>query len=298
MNIEFTFVGLTLTNELVITYSLLCAALVSVIIPRTGHLWVILFSFALASGLAFGIVEIIALPFILLMAGAAYLFAKDNTSKWQTTTGGTIVVLMALAFGFHAVPGFHSPLVIQSQFISSGAIEYKAYANFDKALISLLIIGLIVNKRPKGAISTQHKLNALSVFSVISVVTLMVGIFTQLIAFDPKLVSLFFGWGLLNILFSVMAEESLFRGFYQYYLGEKLKTVKFGSAITVVSSGLLFGLFHFGGGLAYIVVASMMGIAYAYVYHKTNSIAATVLSHFAFNAIHFLFFTYPAFSAK
>ncbi|KZN54333.1 hypothetical protein JL49_07900 [Pseudoalteromonas luteoviolacea] len=68
---------------------------------------------------------------------------------------------------------------------------------------------------------------------------------------------------------------------------------QFGQSSTVVCSGLLFAVVHLPGGLAYTVLASLLGIGCAYGYQKTNNILVPIYIHFVFNLMHFCFFTYP-----
>ena len=56
----------------------------------------------------------------------------------------------------------------------------------------------------------------------------------------------------------------------------------------------LFGLAHAGGGVMWMLVATLAGFGYAAVYARTRTIEGAILVHFAVNAVHFLFFTYPA----
>lgn len=59
-------------------------------------------------------------------------------------------------------------------------------------------------------------------------------------------------------------------------------------------ASLMFGLAHFKGGISYVMLATVAGVGYGFVYQKTKRIESSILVHFAVNTIHFLFFTYPA----
>lgn len=96
-----------------------------------------------------------------------------------------------------------------------------------------------------------------------------------------------------NLLFTCVAEEAFFRGFLQENLFKLMKPFRCGPLITVVISGLLFGLVHIGSGMHYVVLSSLVGLGCAYVYLRTKSIEAPILVHFAVNAVHFVGFTYP-----
>ncbi len=79
----------------------------------------------------------------------------------------------------------------------------------------------------------------------------------------------------------------------QARLASALAPVKFGSAIDVIVSALLFGLAHFGGGLAYVGLATLAGLGYGIAYARTQRIESAILTHFLLNAVHFVGFTFP-----
>ena len=62
--------------------------------------------------------------------------------------------------------------------------------------------------------------------------------------------------------------------------------------ISLFISAFLFGIVHTTGGPALMLLAFIAGIGYGFAYHK-GGIIASVLTHFGFNLLHFLFFTYP-----
>jgi membrane protease YdiL (CAAX protease family) len=60
----------------------------------------------------------------------------------------------------------------------------------------------------------------------------------------------------------------------------------------------LFGLAHWGGGARYAMLASVAGLGYALVYARVRRVEASILVHFAVNAVHFVGFTYPALASS
>jgi membrane protease YdiL (CAAX protease family) len=66
-------------------------------------------------------------------------------------------------------------------------------------------------------------------------------------------------------------------------------------ALSVAS--VLFGLAHAGGGPIYVALATVAGAGYGWAYLRTGKIEASILTHFALNAVHFFGFTYPALQA-
>ena len=61
-----------------------------------------------------------------------------------------------------------------------------------------------------------------------------------------------------------------------------------------IIASILFGLAHLPGGWVYACFAAVAGLFYGYAYLKTQNIEASIIVHFAVNAIHFLAFTYPS----
>lgn len=91
-----------------------------------------------------------------------------------------------------------------------------------------------------------------------------------------------------NLLFTCVAEEVLFRGYIQRQLGQYVPPL-----VAIAIASILFGLAHFSGGLLFVLVATLAGGLYGLTYLWTGKLSAAVLIHFAFNFVHFVFFTYP-----
>jgi membrane protease YdiL (CAAX protease family) len=69
---------------------------------------------------------------------------------------------------------------------------------------------------------------------------------------------------------------------------------RYAGPVALTLSSVLFGLSHLGGGLLYSALATMAGFGYGWVYQRTGAIEASIGVHFLVNALHFVFFTYPA----
>ena len=84
---------------------------------------------------------------------------------------------------------------------------------------------------------------------------------------------------LANIIFVVIlapvVEELIFRKF----IVDRFR--RYGEAIAVVSSGLLFGLFH--GNFYQFFYAALLGMFFAFIYAKTGRIRLTVILHMIIN---------------
>jgi uncharacterized protein len=86
-------------------------------------------------------------------------------------------------------------------------------------------------------------------------------------------------------LFGTLAEEWFFRRWLQAPLQ------RYGAALSLGIVALLFGLAHFGGGLTFMALATIGGLAYAGVYHVSgNSIWAAIGLHWGLNIIRVALF--------
>jgi membrane protease YdiL (CAAX protease family) len=114
------------------------------------------------------------------------------------------------------------------------------------------------------------------------------------VSFDPKFPRESWLWMGVNLGFTCVAEEALFRGFIQAQLQRLWRNRPRGAWLALSVAAVLFGLAHAGGGPAYVALATVAGVGYGWVYLRTGCIEASILTHFALNATHFFFFTYPA----
>ncbi len=198
---------------------------------------------------------------------------------------------MALAMMLHKLPGFHNPLVFDQLKLSEFSKPFSMYLNFDKCMAALILFafsGLIkAEKLPnKTALTQTIKILVCCVVTIIAPALLL-----GYVKLDIKLPSILWIWMINNLMFVCFAEEVLFRGIIQKKLQQDLKLNPY-LAITIAS--VLFGLAHFKGGIAYIVLATICGMFYGYTYLKTNRILSAMLVHFGLNLTHILLFSYPS----
>lgn len=258
--------------------------------------WSILLFGAIASGLAQGYLTFLAVLWIALLGLAARLAAQPVYMRWQRTLGTTAAGLLALAMALHSLPGFHNPVLIASARFSVDAAPYTQYANFDKAAGGLLLLTFLCRRTRTLAEWRQHLRNAS--LPILTTTPIVVGLAIALRYVEPdfKLPAYTPVFLITNLLFTCIAEEAFFRGFVQERLATAIGFGRIGSAIVIVTSGLLFGLAHYPGGIAYVAISSVLGCGCAYSYAITRSIEAPILTHFALNAVHFVGFTYPRLS--
>lgn len=285
-----------------ITFALLACAIASVWWPKAfpggkGMVapWMILFAAAMVAGCFAGVLTATAIVALLVMTGiclkAASLETRRQAAGWTWAAGG-----FGLALALHVLPGFHNPLLVNAVRTTPDALPFTLYANFDKGSVGLLILACFA---PRLA-SLRDGRAAMAPTLVAAVATAAASIGAAWLAgyvrFEPKLgalpsfapVFLF-----VNLFFTCVAEEAFFRGLLQERLTRALAHRPRLIFLPVIVSATLFGLAHLGGGPVYMAVATLAGLGYAGVYAKTRRVEAAVVTHFAVNAMHFIFFTYP-----
>lgn len=80
---------------------------------------------------------------------------------------------------------------------------------------------------------------------------------------------------LIVVIAAPIMEELLFRKFIVD------RTTRFGEGVSIVLSGLMFGLFH--GNLNQFVYAFMIGVLFGFIYIKTRNIIYTIILHMIVN---------------
>lgn len=248
------------------------------LVPLLG-LGILILGFAIGAYNWIGIAQIIAL---------LWLVATIETTRRIWLKWLSISAALALAAGLatHQLPGIWNLPVIQSFFLTPESHPFTMYWNFDKAWLSLLLLFPL----PLYSTRVSGKIGPILVRGLTAVFLLagFASVFGY-IQYEPKVPVFFWPWVLNNILMVCVSEEALFRGFLQRHLCRVLPAT---GAICV--SAVLFGAAHAGGGVQYVLFATLAGLFYGYQYHTTNRIETAILTHFVVNLAHILFFTYPA----
>ena len=257
--------------------------------------WWVLLGALLVTELAGFVSGILSGPagiWIVGLATAVWNFRRvDGGVQRALTFAGAAVMAGLLAV--HAMSGFHNPVVLRGVVLSTGAMPYTQYVNFDKTLAGVLVIAIAGFAPLRSAGDWGAMLRRAAPIAGATIVAVMaVSLALGFVRIEPHWTPLFWVWAPINLLLTCVSEEALFRGFLQRELGAALEGRS--SVAAVAISALAFGLAHAGGGWRYVLVATLAGTGYAVVYQRTGRVEASILTHFAVNATHFLFFTYPA----
>jgi membrane protease YdiL (CAAX protease family) len=255
-------------------------------------LWLLLFIMATAWGLVAAVLRPAAIAGLLLFCAAAWATASAPRPALRLLAG-IVTGLLALALAMHKLPGFNNPVVIAGAVLSPGAAPFTQYANFDKGAVGLVLLAVLCSR-----LRAWSELGGMSrkTWPVLIVTTVAVLAFATVSGFvraDLKLPAVTALFLVVNLFFTVVAEEAFFRGLLQARLAASLSRFSYGPWIAVLVSALLFGAAHLAGGPLYGILAFIAGLGYAVAYHVTQRIEAAILVHITVNAVHFIGFTYP-----
>ncbi len=274
----------------------ICAAWVpSLSLSRHTRLapWLALLVLALASALVAGEVDVTGVAGLIALGAAAW-GARHAPARWQRGLLMLLAIALALLLALHRWPGFLNPLVVPRQFISHDTLPFVLYANLDKGAAGLLLLTLLVPRSHAWQECERTLKQALLPGLLTIVVVMGLACLLGLVRPEWKWPPFTPAFLAINLLLTVVAEEAFFRGVIQHQLTHLSAGVPGGALLSVLVSALLFGAAHLGGGLPYAALAGAAGLGYALVFHRSGRIESAIAVHFALNALHFLFFSYPA----
>lgn len=285
---------------MVVTFTLLTAAILALwlevrALPAARYYgWVALLVAAIVAALMTHIVAPLGLGWIALFGALVWSFAHFRSRPARVASGVAIMVVAA-ALMAHLLPGFRNPLAIPSARLTPDALPYRLHLNFDKTIVGLLLLGLL-HPRITRAGEWRDMLRAAGpVMAGTHAILLLSSLFAGYVRFDPKFpaVAPLFLWA--NLCLTCVAEEAFFRGFLQRNLTRLWSHVRGGAWWALSVAAVLFGVAHAAGGPVYIALSTVAGFGYGWAYLRSGQrIEASILTHFAVNATHFVFFTYPA----
>lgn len=275
--------------QVVVWSAIFLAAFCALSNTRRKPLLALLFIGYLAA-LLNGQLALIALPAIALLAAAIWLSAQAQPPLLCVGAQG-LVILLALAFGAHKLPGFHNTLVSARVLLTPDAVPYSLYLNLDKPLIGFgFLLAYPWIRTVLGKPGTWA--GSLAIIVATSALCLLLGLALGVVHWAPKWPPHAWLWMLNNLLLVSLTEEVFFRGYLQGGLSRLLARVDHGEWYALGAAALLFGAVHLSGGWQWALLASIAGIGNGLAY-RHGGLRAAVLTHFVLNAAQFLFFTYP-----
>jgi membrane protease YdiL (CAAX protease family) len=286
-----------LPPPVLVTYGLLLLAIVGLWVRPV--VWLAALLGAVGCGYWSGVLTGPAVVWPALLTGACWLYrtgreAPAGSRRRLQLPAAAVVVILSFLLGAHLLPGFQNPALVRDLVLSAGASPYTRYLSFDKALVGLLLTGLL----GEGLLHSRRDwLEALQRAApwILATIVLVLGLTYALgyVALAPKWTSFFWPWAVTNLFFTCLAEEAFFRGFLQRELSRTLMGFGGGQLLAVGGSAALFGLAHWAGGWSYVLLAALAGLGYALAFRATGRIETAILAHFGLNTVHFLLLTYP-----
>ena len=212
----------------------------------------------------------------------------------------TVFITFSLALALHWVPGFNNLPIVIDERITSDAIAFTFYANFDKAMAGLFLCAFFYSNK-KALKADSNKVSRLNVkqpiFIIIATVlaSLTVALILELVSFNPKVPDFWLAFIAINLLFTCVAEEALFRGLLQTKLSQIISSTRL-ALLAPIMTAAVFALAHFAGGINYVLVSFISGLGYGYIFYKTQRLEWAIICHWLVNVFHFFLFTYPMLS--
>lgn len=246
------------------------------------------YALMLLLALIYGHIALTGLLWIGLMLLSGVLYQRRVYSHVMLV----VMLLLGFALASHSLSGFENMLLLDQVRLSESSTPYTLRLGIDKISAGLVIFYFVFSVKERSEIDLRKWLPVLPVLVIAIVLSILLALMSML-KVDVKLSQYFLLFAIHNLLFTCMAEEAYFRGLIHKQLNRYLHY-----SIGIAVSAILFGLAHYGAGrIDYVFSAMVAGVGYAYVYHRTGSLSASMLSHWLLNLIHFIFFTYPFYQA-
>lgn len=224
---------------------------------------------------------------VVLTGSVALYCGRQKEPTPFSLPGEIILVVSAIAFTLHMIPGFNNLLVENGVRAGPQSAPFTFYYNLDKALVPFILLACLPTllKRP-----SRPPVNSLwwLVLLMSMPLLLMIATLAGGLKVEPHLPEWTGAFMLANLFFVCLAEEALFRGYIQQRLGQAL-----GEKRALAIAALLFGCAHFSGGLLLVLFATIAGVIYGLAWLWSGRLWVSTLVHFAFNMLHLSLFTYP-----
>ncbi|GGF86367.1 CPBP family intramembrane glutamic endopeptidase [Alteromonas lipolytica] len=213
------------------------------------------------------------------------------TRQWQQSALWAGWLLLMVGLLTHSLPGYHGLQLTDHQPVKANSLASSIFLNTDKILIAWALMQWLPIWQRTAPFRPALKIPAWWLILIATAgVSLILTIAAQLnlLAWQPQ-----FTWLLLiivvsNLLNTCFTEELLFRGAIQGWL-----QLKIGGGGGLIAASALFGLAHFAGGIWYMVLASLAGLLYGWVYSQSGRLIWAVICHWSLNTAHILLLTWP-----
>lgn len=266
-------------------------SMISVWMP-SKRAWIAPYAGFIVCGLASGWIQPIALLSLCAFALVVRM-SMLRLQRWRAFAVNTLVVITAVLAAAHIAPGFSSFTILENTRLSNETGWSSLRFSADKPSIGLFL--LLANRDCLcRSFAEFARVLRKSVFAIIlgCVSVYFISMQIGFIELDITFSWLILIWFIRNLMFTVIAEEALFRGFLQPRIETALDT-RTSPYQAMFITAILFGSVHLYGGWQYGLVATIAGVLYGYVFMKTGRLELAIGAHIALNTGHLLFFSYP-----
>lgn len=255
-------------------------------------------------------------PFLIIAFALAYL-AKIITPIALAPVGGLLIlhtllkgdikglarfllvaltIAISLGLAMHYFPGFHNIPILKNVHFGKNAAPFTLFLNFDKPFIGIFVLALgfplLRNTQEFGQVMKM----AIPLTIAGIIVMILLGLFSGLIQWDPKLPKIFWFFAIENLILVSIIEEAFWRGFVQKELFRWFGERGFlANSACVVFTAFSFAALHYFWirSIPFLMLVFVAGIIYGSIFQLTKSLEASIFCHWTFNICHFLLFTYP-----
>ena len=207
--------------------------------------------------------------------------------------GGSIVISGAvLTYRLPILPSIYSFYGLKT---SINAPAFNIISNVNKVFIALSFLPVMSALRHKKPLTTLPFSSLLYLTCLYVMVTcgILIGaaLLVNYVKFDFTFPSFLWIW-VVNMVLVCFGEEVFWRGVLQNYVMSLLpKNLN----LAVLLTSIIFGLSHYPSGASMIVLASIAGLFYGFLYKGAHKLWCPIVLHFSLNFVHFIFFSYPRF---
>jgi len=276
---------------IILTYGFLFVSVISIWfkykIFNKLPLWLFFLTLSFLFALVFERASLISVIYTVIVGFTIHYYYRTK-NKYVLFSILILSIPLMLHFSFL---GFDNYKYVNAVRLSPHSVPYNLYFNLDKTAVGIFIIGFSFKYLKVNVlfIAKQLVIHLLLMALLFFVLATVLG-YSKL---EPKLPYFTSVWIVANLFFTCLAEEAIFRKLIQQRVYDAVSS-KYALVISLLVASLAFGLAHYNGGIVYILLASVAGLFYGYIYYKTKRIEASMLLHVLFNLTHLLLFTYPA----
>ena len=249
---------------------------------------------AVISGLCIGALHPLVLLTIPVLYGSLYVIQEKRNKALTALMHVCFTVLSFLLF-FHFVPGINNFKIFDAVFVGQHCTPFTMYLNMENGIIAFLLMYMIV-PTSRTRVEWKQVLVSTGIYGSLCVACLMAAVhFSGFVTFNPKFPPQAFWFLMNNLMLVCIVQEAFFRGYIQNNLTDFCERHRIPKMVALIVASVIFGLRHYQSGVLMIIFLTIAGLFYGAAYMRNNRIEAAILVHFAFNAVHFFFFSYPSF---